>query len=425
MICQPPHNGGWQIVGVNSNLIKTYAAKNAGLFFFARKQYNDVVINQGLKWEGEADMDFKRYITISNIALIFLVAALYFYGDTVLFVLVYLALFLFVSFRALQSAARKRTRFLLIVAYLIVLAIQMAFYTHIVAGYDYWRDHPLRKFFAIIIMLLPMVISRYVAVGKYTELYLPTLQEAVTISFSQLREFSGNISSAVLRLKKTGTSLTPSNFKEIIKDFPRHDSFHYINSGSLTDEYFQAARDSLDDPALYIVISNTGSPAGEILSVFTHRHFNHASLSFDASLKTVVSYNGGERIYPPGLNSEMADYLARKPDASVLVYRLPVTREQKAAALEKILQVNQEGSSYNLLGLFINKSYKPNIMYCSQFVYSILRHIGATYFEASGKIKPTDLVEKDYQRKLEFVEELRLYQPNSINVAGDSGLSME
>jgi len=44
-----------------------------------------------------------------------LIAALYFYGDIALFSLVYLAIFLFVSFRALQSTARKRTRFLLII----------------------------------------------------------------------------------------------------------------------------------------------------------------------------------------------------------------------------------------------------------------------------------------------------------------------
>jgi len=35
-------------------------------------------------------------------------------------------------------------------------------------------------------------------------------------------------------------------------------------------------------------------------------------------------------------------------------------------------------------------------------------HIGAEYFEAAGIIKPTDFIEKDYYRKLEFVEELRL-----------------
>ena len=350
-----------------------------------------------------------KHFTVYRVMLLLLVAALYFYGEAVLFSLVYIATYLFVCFRALQSAARKRTRIMLILSYLIVLAIQLVFYSLVVSGYDNFLEHPVRKFFAVVSLLLPMIISRYVAVGKYTELYLPTLQEAGTISFSQIRDFSGNVTAAVAKLKTTGASLTPGNFKEIITGLPRHDSFHYVNAGSLTEEYFRTAEASLDDSALYLVISKTGSATAEVLSVFTHRQFNHASISFDSSLKTIVSYNGGENVYPPGLNNELVDYLMMKVNASIMVYRLPVTREQKQAALDKINQINQEGSAYNLLGLLINRSYKPNIMYCSQFVYGILKYIGAAYFEASGTIKPTDLIEKDYHRKLEFIEELRLY----------------
>jgi len=324
-----------------------------------------------------------------------------------LFVLVYFSLFLFVCFRALQATARKRTRFFLIIAYLIVLILQIIFYARVVADYSFWLEHPFRKFFAVAILLLPMIISRYVAVGKYTELYLPTIQDAVTISFSQAFEFASNLSQAIAMIKKTGDSLTPKNFKEIIDDLPRHNSFHYLSSGNLTEEYLKAAEASLSDPSLYIVISDTGSPASEIISVFSQKQFNHASLSFDANLQTIVSYNGGKRVYPPGLNQEMLEFFNSKPDASILVYRLPVTAEQKQAVIDKIRQINLEGSAYNLLGLLISKSYKPNIMYCSQFVYSMLSYIGAAYFYDTGTIKPTDFIEKDYYRKLEFVKELR------------------
>jgi hypothetical protein len=62
-----------------------------------------------------------------------------------------------------------------------------------------------------------------------------------------------------------------------------------------------------------------------------------------------------------------------------------------------------------MLGLVINQSYKPNIMYCSQFVYNMLETAEAVYFHSDAMtIKPTDFIEKDYHRKLEFVEELRL-----------------
>jgi len=353
-------------------------------------------------------LEIKRYFNVFTVAVAVFIAALYFYGNAVLFNLVYFALFLFMSFRALQSTARKRTRFMLIITYLVVMILQMAFYVQVVGGSTVWLENPVRRLFAVVFLLLPMIISRYVAVNKYTELYLPTLEEAVTIRFSQARAFAGSIVHAVSVVKQAGGRLSPRNFKDLLGDLPRHDTFRYVNAGSLTEDYFEAAKSTLSDPSLYIIISNTGTPASEIISVFTHKQFNHASISYDSALKTVVSYNGGARVYPPGLNREMVVYFNRKPDASILVYRLPVTGEQKRNALDKIEQINREGSAYNLLGLFINKSYKPNIMYCSQFVYKMLEYIGASYFEMKGTVKPTDLIEKDYFRKLEFVEELRL-----------------
>ena len=289
-----------------------------------------------------------------------------------------------------------------------VVVLQIAFYVQVVAKHEFWLEHPLRKLFAVILIMLPIIISRYVAVGNHVELYLPSFQEAVTISFSQIREFAGGVSQTLTVIKRSGGSLSPDNFKKILSDLPRHNSFRYVNSGSLTEDYFKAAKASLNDLGIYIIISNTGTPASEIISVFTQKQFNHASLAFDAQLQTIVSYNGGERVYPPGLNCEMVDFFYKKSDASILIYRLPVTYEQKCAAIDKISQINTEGSAYNLLGLLLNQSYRPNIMYCSQFVYNILKHIGASYFESSGIIKPTDLIEKDYFRKLDFIQELRL-----------------
>ena len=360
-------------------------------------------------------LDIKRRTTAIKVLAAVFLAAIFFYGNIVIFTLMYFALFLFASFRTLQSTARKRTRLLLILSYFIVMTLQMTFYAQVVAGFENWMEHPFRKLFAVILMLLPIIISRYVAVGRHVELYLPSFEETVTISFSQMREFTGGVAQTAATVKKSSENLTPDNFKKIIDDLPRHDSFRYVNAGSLTGEYFQAAEASLNDLGIYIIISNTGTPASEIISVFTQKQFNHASLAFDAKLQTIVSYNGGEQIYPPGLNFEMVDFFYKKPDASILIYRLPVTYEQKRAAIDKIAQLNREGSAYNILGLLINQSYKPNIMYCSQFVYHILDHIDATYFEPSGTIKPTDLIEKDYLRKLEFVEELRLGAEGSVD----------
>ena len=111
----------------------------------------------------------------------------------------------------------------------------------------------------------------------------------------------------------------------------------------------------------------------------------------------------------PGLNSEMIENLFKKEDASIYVYRLKATREQKKKMIEKIQDINREGSAYNLIGLVFKYSYKPNIMFCSQFVYQMLKHVGLEYFDKrSTEVRPSDLIELDYHRKLEFMYEIKL-----------------
>jgi hypothetical protein len=137
--------------------------------------------------------------------------------------------------------------------------------------------------------------------------------------------------------------------------------------------------------------------------MFTRKQYNHASLSFDKELKTIISYNGGENIYPPGLNMEMVKYFNKKQDSSIIVYSLSISAEKKKMIIKKIKEINTEGNAYNLFGLVLKFSFKPNIMFCSQFVYKMLKDVGLNYFEKEeGQIKPTDLIELDYDRKLNY-----------------------
>jgi hypothetical protein len=211
------------------------------------------------------------------------------------------------------------------------------------------------------------------------------------------------------RIYNTKSKLTRKNLAAIFRDLPRHNSFGYINNGSLTKKYFSDVTDTAGNGYVYLVISSTGSPASEVISAFTQKKFNHASLAFEPELETIISYNGGENVYPPGLNREMLEFFRKKADASVLVYKLPASREQKLTLLEQIRRINSEGSSYNFLGLLLKHSYKPNILYCSQFVYKMLETAGLTYFEKKPElVKPTDFIELDYYRKLEFECEIKL-----------------
>ncbi|MEB7720772.1 hypothetical protein [Staphylococcus equorum] len=127
----------------------------------------------------------------------------------------------------------------------------------------------------------------------------------------------------------------------------------------------------------------------------------------DKELKTTISYNGGENLTLPGLNQEQLESFNKKSDASIMVYKIKATKEQKKRIIEKINEINNAGSAYNLVGLVTKASIRPNIMFCSQFVYSILKIANLEYFEANNtKVKPTDFVENDYYRKLEFCYEI-------------------
>lgn len=91
-----------------------------------------------------------------------------------------------------------------------------------------------------------------------------------------------------------------------------------------------------------------------------------------------------------------------------MLYRLSAAGEQKWSILNRIYEINEEGSAYNLLGLVSKSSHQPNIIFCSQFVYTMLKLAGLDYFEKEAfNVRPTDFVELDYYRKLEFMEEIK------------------
>jgi len=255
--------------------------------------------------------------------------------------------------------------------------------------------------------MIPLVISRYIVVGKYAQLYLPSIKETGTIGFSELKGIATRVKAFAEKAGNTRESLSPSNLREIITDLPRHDSFNYVNEGSLTDNYFSRVEETMDDPHIYLILSRTGSAAANFISLFTNRTYNHISISFDRDLKTAVSYNGGNNVYPPGMNPEMLADFTRKSGASLLIYSMPCTAEQKSGILQKIYEINESGSAYNMLGLVTKHSYRPNIMFCSQFVYKLLELEGLTYFEKRGRsVDPTDFVELDYRRTLSFEYEV-------------------
>jgi hypothetical protein len=300
----------------------------------------------------------------------------------------------------------KKNKIILSIIYLAVMVFQLAHNALMTFSENNTMFMSLgSRLIGIIMVLVPFIINRLFSEYKNAKFYLPSAQDLTVFTFNELVE---NINDIKIIIGKGRQSFSKENIDELLQDIPRHNSFRYINKGSLTDEYFEIAYQTLNDLNIYIVISNTGSPASEIISIFTKKQYNHVSLSFDRQLKTIVSYNGGERLYPPGLNMEMIKYFNKKQDSSIIVYSISTTCDKKKEMIDKINEINRQGNAYNLIGLVFKLSFKPNIMFCSQFVYKMLKNAGLNYFEKKdGQIKPNDLVELDYYRKLKYEYEIK------------------
>ncbi len=211
-----------------------------------------------------------------------------------------------------------------------------------------------------------------------------------------------------------------TNLFTVIVDFRRHNPFNYINKNSIENQYFEMAQKTLDNGYLYLIISSTGSPAGEVACRLTQKEYSHSSISFDGELKTIISYNGGEKIFSPGLNHERMNFFCQKHDASLIIYKLKASKHQKSIILDEIKRINEQGSSFNLLG-FLSYSHKKNIMFCSQFVYTMLKISGLDYFNKKPEdVRPTDFVELDYERVLKYCNKFYVKDIlNNHNVLSD------
>ena len=200
--------------------------------------------------------------------------------------------------------------------------------------------------------------------------------------------------------------LTKEIIKSLIKEIPRHSPISYKKKNGFTPEFFEVISKEALSPYIYILISNTLSPANIVLSKFTNKTFNHVSVAFDRELKTLISYNGGEEYNDqPGLNQERLSHLLKNKNSEAYLYRYKVTNEQKEKMLEMITRIDREGSSYNSIMFIRRKPLKPNIMFCSQFLYLLLDHSGASYFQNPAEyVEPSDFVEQDYKRVLKFID---------------------
>lgn len=349
-----------------------------------------------------------NYQRLLNYVTIVLLLVIVLFGNLALFILsaVFIALYLILKV-LFMFQYKPQLKVVLILTYIFSMIMQIVFYTTAVFPAN-GTDHLVLRVIAAFLLPLPFLLEKVVVKNKSRSFYLPSVENLTTITFAELKRNQVRLRQSLQNIQHLKSVFSSDNMQQIFGDLNRHSTFRYINNGSLDRNYFKKAEQALSDPHIYLIISNTGSPASELIGLFTQKQFNHASLSFDQDLQTIVSYNGGERVYPPGLNPEMLQAFHKKTDASVLIYRLAVTYTQKEKILTTIRQINEQGSAYNILGLVTKHSVRSNIMFCSQFVYRMLQIAGINYFEKKpGFVQPTDFIELDYHRQLEYVSEIK------------------
>ena len=338
-------------------------------------------------------------------------AILMFVSNNIAVILIYTFITILFIISILKTAVNKKIKTVYIIGYVAMYLMQIGYVAvvNMLETKSIIEYSITNRFIFIFLLFITFIIEKKYRIENYDWFYIPFISDIGMITYSDLKILYEKRKNVKENLNKKIRILNKNNVKQLVTEINKTNSFKYINKKTLDKKYFKNAYDSLKDENIYLVISNTGTVASETLSLFTNKDFNHISIAFDSKLKTIVSYNGGENINLPGLNMERIEYFYKKKDSSILIYSLKVNKEAKLKMIKFIENINEEGSAYNFLGLPLNKSFKPNIMYCSQFVYKLLEKTDMLYFtKTSRNIKPTDFIELDYTRKLKFEEEIKL-----------------
>ena len=358
----------------------------------------------------------QKIFTIITLFILFLCcAALFLSGDYVVFILAYIFSFAFLFCYVVFSVSTIFEKIAQATVYALIMVSQILFDVFVI--YPLLNEGTpicfLGNLLGLLLIFIPFYVKQIFFFQQNSSSPFHAFGECPALSYSEFLRDKDEIVYRIEKLTSAGQKLSKADIQEIIHDLPRHSSFTYVNNGTLTEKYFEEAADSLHDGYIYLLLTRSKSAPSELIGLFTERQYNHVSLSFDRDLHTIISYNGGEKVAPPGLNAEIIEQLTKKDGASIIVYRLQATYEQKQVMLDKIRTINNEGSAYNLLGLALKVSSKPNIMFCSQFVYTMLKLAGLNYFEKdAAHVIPSDFIELDYYRNLEFVRRIDLSKPD-------------
>ena len=159
----------------------------------------------------------------------------------------------------------------------------------------------------------------------------------------------------------------------------------------------------MENRRIYVVVTQTGTILSRILKLFTRARYNHASVSYDATLETMYSFG---RLHP--YNPFFAGFVRegrnrgtfkRFRNTEAVVIAIPVTEEMREEFRRDVVAMygHRADYEYNYVGLFMaafGVAVKPkNAFYCSEFVrYILLRHALISPDSLSGIVHPSDFL---------------------------------
>lgn len=168
---------------------------------------------------------------------------------------------------------------------------------------------------------------------------------------------------------------------------------------------------------IYVVLSQTGSVVSKLIHIFSHRKYNHASLSLDDSLDKMYSF-ARKYTHCPFIGAFVTESKGKGTlkyfkNTECVVLEMNVSEETFdiiSARVEEMLK-NSDKYKYNYKGLFagiIKKHYTvENKYYCSEFVKSVL--------EDSGAIEKGKISEIAYPHEFLSLDNIKVIYEGKLN----------
>lgn len=158
-----------------------------------------------------------------------------------------------------------------------------------------------------------------------------------------------------------------------------------------------------DMKPIFIVNSYTNTPAGKIISAWTHSQYSHTAISFDTTLENLYSFNADNKLNKlGGFSKESVSSYIKYYDKSLINVRCIFVKSSDFDVVQTVLKgmmENQDRTTYGyanifniLLGRVKDMSDDAMSMVCSQFVAYILKRANIDIMDKPiNLVTPSDL----------------------------------